>query len=79
MHMHLMQIDAMTFDQFLARNGISNAQAAARLERDVTLIGRYRARQVTPSPQVIADITEWSKGKVSPRELLAEAKAGAAA
>lgn len=74
MHMHLMQILDMTFHEFLTVNKISNAAAAERLGRDVTLIGRYRARAVTPSPQIIADIVEWSKGRVTPRELLAEPK-----
>lgn len=72
MHMHQMHDAAtMTFDQFLTKHEITNAQAAERLGRDVTLIGRYRARSVTPSPEIIADIAEWSKGKVTPRELLA--------
>lgn len=61
----------MTFDDFLTDRGIGNAEAAAHLGRDVTLIGRYRSRAVTPSPQVIADIVDWSEGAVSPRELLA--------
>lgn len=61
----------MTFDQFLTANEISNATAAEKLGRDVTLIGRYRSRAVTPSPQVIADIVDWSKGKIKPRDLLA--------
>lgn len=61
----------MTFDEFLAVNQISNAAAAEKLGRDVTLIGRYRARAVTPSPQIIADIVDWSSGGVTPRELLA--------
>jgi len=60
----------MTFDEFLHTNKISNATAAKKLGRDQTLIGRYRARRVTPSPEVMADIVEWSKGKISPRELL---------
>ncbi len=64
----------MTLDQFLTTRAISNAEAAAKLARDPTLIGRYRARQVTPSPQVIADIVEWSGGLVTPRELLASPK-----
>jgi len=71
MHMHQMQIVAMTFDQFLTNTKTTNAKAAAKLGRDETLIGRYRRRVVTPSPEIIADIVEWSKGKVSPRELLA--------
>lgn len=75
MHMHLMQIARMTFDQFLTDKKINDAAAAAKLGRDVTLIGRYRRRVVTPSPQVIADIVEWSRGKVTPRELLAEQQA----
>ena len=62
----------MTFDEFLSGKKITNAEAADRLKRDVTLIGRYRARSVTPGPEIIADIVEWSKGKVSPRELLAQ-------
>lgn len=60
----------MTFDEFLHTNRISNAVAAKKLGRDQTLIGRYRARRVTPSPEIMADIVEWSKGKVTPRELL---------
>lgn len=60
----------MTFDEFLHTNRISNAAAAEKLGRDQTLIGRYRARRVTPSPEIMADIVEWSKGKVTPRELL---------
>jgi hypothetical protein len=72
MHMHHMQIGAiMTFDQFLTTNKITDTVAAEKLGRDLTLIGRYRRRSVTPSPHVIADIVEWSKGKVTPRELLA--------
>lgn len=73
-----MHIERMTFDEFLISEGINNAAAAAKLGRDATLIGRYRARSVTPSPQVIADIVEWANGRVTPRELLAEAKEGAA-
>lgn len=68
----------MTFDQFLTARKISLAAAAERLGRDVTLIGRYRSRSVTPSPQIIADIVEWSEGAVSPRELLALPKSEAA-
>lgn len=68
----------MTFDQFLSIEGVSLSDAAAKLRRDVTLIGRYRARTVTPSPEVIADIVEWSGGRVTPRELLAKAKEAAA-
>lgn len=72
MHMHHMHMIAtMTFDQFLTNSKTSNAKAAEKLGRDETLIGRYRRRLVTPSPEIIADIVEWSKGKVSPRELLA--------
>jgi hypothetical protein len=79
MHMHEMQIfAAMTFDEFLAEQKITNAEAAQRLQRDQTLIGRYRARSVTPSPEIIADIVEWAEGTVSPRELLALPKQGAA-
>lgn len=73
-----MQIARMTLDEYLTKHKISNAEAAAKLKRDVTLIGRYRARSVTPSPQVIADIVEWSLGAVTPRELLAEPKETAA-
>lgn len=69
--MHVMHIAAMTFDQFLSLKRISDAEAAARLNRDVTLIGRYRKRRVNPSPEIIAEIYDWSKGKVPPRELLA--------
>lgn len=68
----------MTFDQFLTDSKTTDAVAAAHLGRDVTLIGRYRRRSVTPSPEVIADIVEWSKGKVTPRELLAVRPAVAA-
>lgn len=71
MHMHQMQTARMTLDKFLETENISLAKAAEKLKRDVTLIGRYRKRAVTPSPQVIADIVEWSRGKVTPRELLA--------
>lgn len=79
MHMHHMQIfAAMTFDEFLTSRKISNSDAARRLGRDQTLIGRYRARSVTPSPEIIADIVEWSDGEISPRELLAIPKRGAA-
>lgn len=74
MHMHHMQIMGMTFDQFLTGSKISNADAAGKLDRDVTLIGRYRARQVTPSPEIIAVIFEWSNGQVTPSELLAAPK-----
>lgn len=72
MHMHHMHVGGMTLDQFLTAKSISDADAAAKLGRDVTLIGRYRRRMVTPSPPVIADIVDWSKGKITPRELLAE-------
>lgn len=72
MHMHQMQIAVMTLKEFMAREGISIAEAAERLKRDQTLIGRYRARSVTPSPEVIAEIVEWSKGDVTIRELLAD-------
>lgn len=78
MHMHHMQISAMTLDQFLVDRGISDAAAAERLGRDLTLIGRYRRRSVTPSPAVIADIVDWSEGAVTPRELLAMPKEAAA-
>lgn len=78
MHMHIMQIWRMTFEQFLTDNEISLATAALHLRRDVTLIGRYRARKITPSPEVIADIVEWSGGKVTPRELLALSSEAAA-
>lgn len=71
MHMHHMQIAVMTFDQFLTAKKITDAEAASHLGRDITLIGRYRRRVVTPSPRVIADIVEWSKDKITPRELLA--------
>lgn len=79
MHVHVMQICAMTLDEFLTSQNISNAAAAERLKRDVTLIGRYRSRQVTPSPEIIAEITEWSGQSVTPRELLAISKVEAAA
>lgn len=70
--MHLMQIGrTMTFDEFLKTRNITLTAAAEKLGRDVTLIGRYRSRKVTPSPEVIADIVEWSDGEVSPRDLLA--------
>lgn len=75
MHVHDMHIGRMTLDQFLTSKSISDAAAAAKLGRDITLIGRYRRRVVTPSPQVIADIVDWSKGKVTPRELLADQQA----
>lgn len=65
-----MQIAGMTFDEFLTAKRITNAEAAQKLGRDQTLIGRYRQRSVTPSPEIIAEIVDWSKGKVSPRELL---------
>lgn len=65
----------MTFDQFLSSNQIANFDAAIKLKRDVTLIGRYRARTVTPSPEVIAEIYKWSKGAVTPRELLKQSEA----
>lgn len=68
-----MQIMRMTLDEYLSTNGITNSAAAEKLKRDVTLIGRYRARTVTPSPQIIADIVEWADGAVTPRELLAVA------
>lgn len=68
----------MTFDQFLASNQIANLDAAIKLKRDVTLIGRYRARQVTPSPEIIAEIFKWSKGACTPRELLAQKQGEAA-
>lgn len=68
----------MTLDQFLTGRGISDAEAAERLGRDLTLIGRYRRRLVTPSPAIIADIVEWSDGAITPRELLAEPKEAAA-
>lgn len=74
MHLHDMHILRMTFDQFLTMHGITNAEAALRLSRDVTLIGRYRARRVTPSPQIIADIVDWSEGAITPRDLLAAEK-----
>lgn len=61
----------MTFDEFLSRQKIADAEAASRLNRDQTLIGRYRRRLVTPSPEIIADIVDWSGGVVTPRELLA--------
>ena len=73
------RLSGMTFNDFLTNNKISNTAAAEKLGRDATLIGRYRARSVTPSPQVIADIVEWSRGKVTPRELLAAPKEEAAA
>ena len=63
-----------TFDQFLRDNEISNAEAATRLKRDVTLIGRYRARTVTPSPEIMAEIFAWSGGTVPPSEMLAISK-----
>lgn len=75
--MHVMQIMRMTLDEYLSANSISNSDAAAKLKRDVTLIGRYRARTVTPSPQVIADIVEWAEGAITPRELLADREAAA--
>lgn len=68
----------MTLDQFLTSQDISDAEAAERLGRDLTLIGRYRRRSVTPSPTVIAEIVEWSNGDVTPRELLALPKEAAA-
>ena len=68
----------MTLDQFLTTNSISDTEAAERLGRDLTLIGRYRRRSVTPSPTVIADIVEWSYGAITPRELLAAPKKAAA-
>jgi hypothetical protein len=68
-----MHMGAMTFDEFLTKKKITNAEAAIRLGRDQTIIGRYRARSVTPSPEIIAEIVDWSRGKVSPRELLKEA------
>lgn len=78
MHMHHMQFFGMTLDQFLTARGISDAAAAERLGRDLTLIGRYRRRSVTPSPVVIADIVDWSEGAITPRELLAVPKEEAA-
>lgn len=61
----------MTFDEFLTSRGVQPAEAAERLERDQTLIGRYRRRKVTPSGFVMAKIFEWSGGEVTPPELLA--------
>jgi hypothetical protein len=78
MHMHHMHFPGMTLDQFLTDRGISDAAAAERLGRDLTLIGRYRRRSVTPSPTVIADIVDWSEGAITPRELLATPKEAAA-
>lgn len=60
----------MTFDEFLKTSKISNAEAAERLKRDQTLIGRYRQRKINPSAEIVAEIVEWSRGKVTPRELL---------
>lgn len=61
----------MTLSDFMDANNITPESAAARLGRDRTLIGRYRKREVTPSPEIIAEIVEWSSGVVTPRELLA--------
>lgn len=62
----------MTFDEFLTSQKIADAEAASRLNRDQTLIGRYRRRLVTPSPEIIADIVDWSVGAITPRELLSQ-------
>jgi hypothetical protein len=61
----------MTLDEFLRARQITTAQAADRLGRDQSLVGRYRRRIITPSPEIIAQIWEWTGGLVSPVDLLA--------
>lgn len=72
MHMHRMQIVAMTFDEFLTSNKITDAEASEKLGRDQSLIGRYRRRYISPSPEIMVKIVEWSLGAITPRELLAD-------
>jgi transcriptional regulator with XRE-family HTH domain len=75
MHMHQMQSEGMTLDDYLSKNGISTNKAAIALGKDASLLSRYRNRKVTPSPPMIAKIVEWSGGNITPRDLLAETEA----
>jgi len=62
----------MTLREWLKFNNYSLQQCADRLGRDHSVIVRYCKRQVNPSPEVIADIIEWSGGAITVRELLAD-------
>ena len=66
-----MQIGYMTFDEFLIAKGHSVREAADRFRRDQTIIGRYRRREINPSPEVMAEMWSWSQGEITPPEMLA--------
>lgn len=61
----------MTLDEFMLANEISTPEGAIRLERDQTVVGRYRRREINPSPKIMAEIWEWSGGQVTPPEMVA--------
>jgi len=65
-------LPAMTLREWLKSKNYSLQQCADRLGRDHSVVVRYCKRQVNPSPEVIADIMEWSGGEITVRELLAD-------
>ena len=58
----------MFFDDFLKETGKSDAEAGDELDYTPECIRLWRLGQRTPRPKAMARISEWSGGKVLPKD-----------
>ncbi len=60
----------MTLDQYMRWYEITGLQMAKMLDRDDSVVSRYRTRDVTPPGEVIAKLLEISNGDITVVDLL---------
>ena len=60
----------MTLDQFMKSESLTLADVAKIVNRDVSVVSRYRTRNVSPPASVIAKLLKLSNDKISVADLL---------